>query len=123
MPQWSGEDEGILELTKYLHCFPLAGAQAAEYSRVYLTATSGEYLDELKRVGLKAGKGRRKRDEYPECFPDVIKLSLDRILQSDQAHAEEAGQVLRKLAPRLFHSTCCAQTRKGPRSCYRSTRW
>jgi len=98
VPQWGGDAEGILELVRSLHCFPLAVAQAAEHARIYSPATPAAYLDELKRAGLKSGKGRRKSDEYPECFPDVIKLALDKILQSDQAHAEEAGQALRKLA-------------------------
>ena len=97
--QWSGEDEEILDLVMYLECFLLAMAQAAEHVRIYHTATPANYLAELKRAGIKRVKGRRKgREEYPECFPDVIKLSLDRILQLDQEHAEDAGQALRKLA-------------------------
>ena len=62
-----------------------------------VAATPTEYLAELKRAGLKRAKGRGKMDEYPECFPDVVKLALDKILQSDQAHAEDSGQALRKL--------------------------
>jgi len=75
-------------------------AQVADQARisVYKTATPAEYLTELKRASFKHEKGWGKRAKYPECFPDVVKLALDKILQSDQAHAKTAGQALRKLA-------------------------
>ena len=97
---WADRREGVRELVLYLHCYPLAVAQAAEYARVYKTAAPGEYLEELKRAGLKLAKDRRrtKKGEYPVTFPEVVQLSLDKILQSDDAHAEDAGQPLRKLA-------------------------
>jgi len=43
VPLWAGRDEteGVRELVAYLHCFPLAVGQAAEYARVYHTETSG----------------------------------------------------------------------------------
>jgi len=62
------------------------------------TATPAMYLDALKRAGIKRAKGRGTTGEYPECFPDVVKLLLDTLLKSDQAHTEDAGQALRKLA-------------------------
>ena len=49
------------ELVLYLHCYPLAVAQAAEYARVYKTSAPGEYLEELKRAGLKLAKGKQVR--------------------------------------------------------------
>ena len=100
VPLWADLREGVRELVQYLHCYPLAVAQAAEYARVYKTAAPGEYLEELKRAGLKLAKDRRrtKKGEYPVTFPEVVQLSLDKILQSDDAHAEDAGQALRKLA-------------------------
>ena len=98
--QWVGYDEGVCALVQYLGCFPLAVAQAAEYARLYLAATPVEYLAELKRAGLRLGKSKRhaSRKDYPHSFPDVVKLSVDRILQSDDEHAAEAGRALRKLA-------------------------
>jgi len=75
-------------------------AQVADQARIYKTATPAEYLSELKRASFKREKGWWKRDKYPECFPDVVKPALDKILQSDHAHAKTvtAGQALRKLA-------------------------
>jgi len=96
--RWAGDAEGILELVIHLECFPLAIALAAEHAHVNKTPTPANYLDALKRAGCKRAKGRKTVVEYLECFPDVVKLSLDSILQSDQAHAEDAGQALRKLA-------------------------
>jgi len=96
--QWEGNAEGILELVQHLECFPLAVALAAERACSDKTATPVMYLNALRRAGSKRAKGRGTTEEYPECFPDVMKLLLDTLLQSDQAHAEEAGQALRKLA-------------------------
>jgi len=73
-------------------------ALAAERVRTDKTATPAMYLDALKRAGSKRAKGRETTEEYPECFPDAMKLLLDTLLQSDQAHAEDAGKALRKLA-------------------------
>jgi len=56
------------------------------------------YLDALRRAGCKRAKSRGMIEEYRRCFPDVVKLLLDSLLQSDQAHVEDAGQALRKLA-------------------------
>jgi len=96
--QWKGDAEGILALVRYLECFPLAVALAAARACSDNTATPAMYLDALRRAGSKRAKGRGTTEEYPECFPDVVKLLLDTLLQSDQAHAEDAGQALRKLA-------------------------
>ena len=96
--QWEGDAEGILALVRHLECFPLAVALAAAHACSDKTATPAMYLDALKRTGIKRAKGRGTTGEYPECFPDVVKLLLDNLLQSDQAHAEDAGQALRKLA-------------------------
>jgi len=96
--QWEGDAEGILALVRHLECFPLAVALAAAHACSNKTATPAMYLDALKRAGIKRAKGRGMTGEYPECFPDVVKLLLDTLLQSDQAHAEDAGQALRKLA-------------------------
>ena len=96
--RWAGDAEGILELVIHLECFPLAIALAAEHAHVNKTPTPANYLDALKRAGCKRAKGRKTVVEYLECFPNVVKLSLDSILQSDQAHAEDAGQALRKIA-------------------------
>jgi len=96
--QWEGDAEGILELVRHLECFPLAVALAAERACSDKTATPAMYLDALRRAGSKRAKVRGTTDEYPECFPDVVKLLLDTLLQSDQAHAEDVGQALRKLA-------------------------
>jgi len=75
-------------------------AQAAEYARVYHTETPGLLQQELARAGLMLRKGRRqtRKDEYPACFPEVVKVSLDAILKSGDVDAEDAGQALRKLA-------------------------
>jgi len=97
--QWQGDAEGVLELVRHLECFPLAVALAAERACCDKTATPAMYLDALRRAGSKRAKGRgTTEEEYPKCFPDVVKLLLDTLLQSDHAHAEDAGQVLRKLA-------------------------
>ena len=98
VPLWADRREGVRELVQYLHCYPLAVAQAAEYARVYKTAAPGEYLEELKRAGLKLAKGKRqtKKGEYPVTFPEVVQLSLDKILQSDDAHAEDADDASRR---------------------------
>ena len=34
VPQWGSDAEGILELVRSLHCFPLAVAQAVEHARI-----------------------------------------------------------------------------------------
>ena len=81
-----------------MECFPLAVALAAERACGDKTATPAMYLDALRRAGSKRAKGRGATGEYPECFPDVVKLLLDTLLQSDQAHVENAEQALRKLA-------------------------
>jgi len=96
--QWEGDAEGILELVRYLDCFPLAVALAVSRACSDKTATPAEYLDALRRAGSKRAKGRGTTEEYPACFPDVVKLSLDGILESQDANAEDAGQVLCKLA-------------------------
>ena len=59
-----------------------------------------ELQQELVRTSLELRKGRRmtKKDEYPECFPGVVKLSLMKILQSEEPDAEDSGHALRKLA-------------------------
>ena len=90
--------EGVLELVRYLHGFPLAVAQAAGYARVHKTLTPGEYLRELKKAKLRLVKDKPLITEYPHCFPEVVQLSLDKILQSGGKHAEDAGRALRKLA-------------------------
>jgi len=95
--QWEYNAEGILELVRHLQCFPLAVLMAAERAWIDKTVTPGTYLNNLRRAGSKRSKGQRVREEYPECFPDVEKLLLDILLQSNQAHAEDAGQALRKL--------------------------
>jgi len=56
-----------------------------------------EYLDALRRAGSKCAKGQGLTEEYPACFPEVVKLSLDAILKSQDANAEDAGQALRNL--------------------------
>jgi len=96
--QWGGDAEGILALVRHLECFPLAVALAAACACSDETATPAMYLDALRRAGSTRAKGRGTTEEYPECFPDVVKLLLDTLLQSDQAHADDAGQALRKLA-------------------------
>jgi len=97
--QWEGDAEGILELVRHLECFPLAVALAAERACSDKTATPAMYLDALRRAGTKRAKGRGTTKEYPECFPDVVKVLLDTLLlQSDQPHTEHVGQALRKLA-------------------------
>jgi len=96
--QWQGDDEGILALVRHLECFPLAVALVAARACSDETATPAVYLDALRRAGSKRAKGRGTTEEYVECFPDVVKLLLDTLLQSDQVHAEDAGQALRKLA-------------------------
>jgi len=96
--QWESDVEGVLALVRHLECFPLAVALAAARACTDKTATPAIYLDALRRAGCKRAKGRGTTEEYPECFPDVVKLLLDALLQSDQAHAEDAGQALRKLA-------------------------
>jgi len=95
--QWEYDAEGILELVRHLQCFPLAVLMAAERAWIDKTVTPGTYLNNLRRAGSKRSKGQRVREEYPECFPDVEKLLLDTLPQSNQAHAEDAGQALRKL--------------------------
>ena len=97
VPQWGGEGEGVLTLVQYLHCFPLAVAQAAEFARVYHSATPAEYLAELTRASLKLSKSKRhtSKKEYPQTFSEVVKLSVDRILQAEEEHAAEAGRALR----------------------------
>ena len=99
-PLWADKREGVLELVRYLHGFPLAVAQAAGYARAYKTATPGDYLQKLRCAGLKLAKDKRrmKTGEYPHCFPEVVELSLDKILQLEDAHATDAGQALCKLA-------------------------
>jgi len=96
--QWGGDAEGILALVRHLECFPLAVALVAARACSDKTATPAMYLDALRRAGSKRAKGRGMTGEYPKCFPDVVKLLLDTLLQSDQVHAEDAGQALRKMA-------------------------
>jgi len=96
--QWEGDAEGVVAVVRHLKCFPLAVALAAARACTDKTVTPAMYLDALRREGSKRAKGRGTAEEYPECFPDVVKLLLDTLLQSDQAHAEDAGQALRKLA-------------------------
>ena len=96
--QWEGDAEGILALVRHLECFPLAVALAAAHACSDKTATPAMYLDALRRAGVKRAKGHGTTGEYPECFPDVVKLLLDKIMQEDQAHTEDAGRTLRKLA-------------------------
>jgi len=96
--QWEGDAEGILALVRHLKCFPLAVALTTARACNDKTVTPAMYLDALRRAGSTRAKGRGTTEEYPECFPDVVKLLLDTLLQLDQAHAEDAGQALRKLA-------------------------
>jgi len=100
VPKWRATGTSVLDLVRFLHCFPLAVAQAAEYARIYHTETPEELQQKLQSTGLELRKGRRltKKDEYPECFPAVVKLSLMKILQSEEPDAEDAGHALRKLA-------------------------
>jgi len=98
VPQWAGDDEGILELVRHLKCYPLTVALAAEHARCDKTATPGKYLEMLKLAGHTRAKGPTTMENYPECFPDVVKLSLDTILLSDKAYGEDAGQALREMA-------------------------
>ena len=79
--QWADKHEGVRELVQYLHGFPLAVAQAAGYARVHKTLTPGEYLRELKKAKLRLVKDKPLIREYPHCFPEVVQLSLDKILQ------------------------------------------
>jgi len=81
-----------------LECFPLAVALAVERACSDKTATPAIYLDALRRAGSTRANGWGTTEENPKRFPDVVKLLLDTLLQSDQAHAEDAGQALRKLA-------------------------
>jgi len=83
-------------MVKNLEYFPLAVAQAAEYVCLYHTVTPAKYLDELKYAGLTRGKSWMKSGEYteykfPECLQDVIKLSVDKILQFFEVHGERRG--------------------------------
>jgi len=55
-------------------------------SRVIYLKTS--YLDVLRHAGSKRAKGWGMREEYPECFPDVVKLLFNTILQSDWAYTK-----------------------------------
>jgi len=87
--QWKGDAEGILLLVRYLKCFPLAVALAAARACSDNTATPAMYLDALRRAGSKRAKGRGTTEEYPECFPDVVKLLLDKLLQS---HGTRGGR-------------------------------
>jgi len=100
VPKWRATGTSVLDLVRFLHCFPLAVAQAAEYARVYHTETPEELQQKLRSTGLELRKGRRltKKDEYPECFPAVVQLSLDKILQSEEPDSADAGHALRKLA-------------------------
>ena len=82
----------------HLKCFPIAVALAAERACSDNKATTAIYLDALKRAGSKHSKGWGMMEMYPECFPNVVKLLLDTLLQLDKAHAEDAGQALRRLA-------------------------
>ena len=93
--QWA---EGVLELVRYLECFPLAVALAAERACSNQMAKSTKYFNALRRAGSKLAKSRGTTEEYPECFPNVVKLLFDTLLQSDHAHAKDTGQALRKLA-------------------------
>jgi hypothetical protein len=93
--QWGGDAEGILALVRHLECFPLAVALAAARACSDKTATPAMYLDALRCSGSTRAKGLGTTEEYPGCFPDVVKLLLDTLLQSDQAHAEDAEQALR----------------------------
>jgi len=61
--------------------------------RIYHTTTPAKYLDELKYAGLTCGKswmksGEYTEDKFPECFPEVIRLSLDKIPQSFEVHGK-----------------------------------
>jgi len=96
--QWESNVEGVLALVRHLECFPLAVALVAAHACSDKTATPAMYLDALRRAGSKRAKGRVTTEEHPECFPDVVKLLLDTLLHLDQAHAEDEGQTLRKLA-------------------------
>ena len=92
--EWEDDAEGILALVRHVECFPLAVALAAARACTDKTATPAMYLDAVRHAGSKRAKGGGTTEEYPECFPDVVKLLLDRT----RPHAEDAGQALRKLA-------------------------
>ena len=60
---------------------PLAVALAAACACTDKTATPAMYLDAIRRAGSKRAKGGGATEEYPECFPDVVKLLLDTLMQ------------------------------------------
>jgi len=72
-------------------------ALATECACINKTAMPAMYLNVLKGAGSKRAKCR-DTTHYPNSFPDVVKLSLDTIMQSEQVHAGDAGQAMRKLA-------------------------
>ena len=94
---WGGDAEVVLALVRHLECFPLGVALATECACIDETATPAMYLTVLERAGSKRAKCR-DTTHYPNSFPDVVKLSLDNILQSDQVYAGDAGQAMCKLA-------------------------
>jgi len=78
--QWEGDAEGILALVQHLECFPLAVALAAARACTDRMVAPAMYLDALRRAGSTRAKGRGMTEEYPKCFPDVVKLLLDTLL-------------------------------------------
>ena len=81
--QWRGDAEGILALVRYLECFLLAVALAVARASSDKTVTPAMYLDALMCAGSKRANGRGTTYENPYCFPDVVMLLLDTLLQSD----------------------------------------
>ena len=98
--RWAADGDGVRELVRYLHCFPLAVAQAAEYARFHHAATPAGYLEALKQAGLKLRKAKRGQfgGEYPHTFPEVVDLTVRAIKQTADGHAGDAQRALQKLA-------------------------
>jgi len=96
--RWRGHN--VLDVVRSVGCLPLALALVSAFARIHKTETPADYLAELQRIG-RTGKSKRSTSnaDYPPTFPDVIKLSLDRILrQSNKDHAGGAGRALRQLS-------------------------
>jgi len=81
-----------------LEHFVLAAARAC----INKTATPAMYLNAPRHAGSTRAKDWKTTEKYPACFPDVVKLLLDTLMHLKQAHLEDVGQALRKLA--LFNT-------------------
>jgi len=76
-----------------------------------------KYLNALRRAGSKCANGQWLTEEYPACFPKVVKLSLDAILKSQDANTEDARkETQQSCSPQHCHHPALPAHQQGVRA-------